>query len=310
MAGPMVRRRREGGQALVVFALSLVAIIATLGLVIDAGSVSAHRRGVQNAADLAALAGANDYLSHNSSSEATVAALASAAQNGYTNGSGGVTVVVTVSSGVGTTVQVDVSTPHRNSFAGIIGQGMWTVTATASALTGVPNTAEGAGPFLFSIDAFDGDGSPKYTTPTDFGETNGDVPVDGLDLAWSNYGTGNVDTNQVDNIIKGTEVVNLTLDFGTDIGQHNNGFHDTLFGDVNTYLAGTIVPVSVVDHAGNFMGWASFYMISGTGGSDKHIRGYFVSPYFSTKLTIKQCSPIACHGTSGGFGSYVVRLTN
>ena len=309
MSRPVPQRRHESGQALVVFALALVAVMATLGLVIDGGSVSAERRHVQNAADLAALAGANDYLSTHSSTAVTAMAEATAAQNGYTNGTGGVTVTVSINGGTRTTVQVDISTPHQNSFAGIVGQSSWTVTATASALTGVPNTAEGAGPFLFSIDAFNSDGSPKYTTPTDFGETNGDIPVSSLDIAWTNYGDGNVESSVVADIINGTEVVNITIDFGTYIGQKNNGNHDTLYGDVDEYLSDVVVPVPVVDHAGNFMGWASFHVVSASGGSDKHVNGYFESPYFSTKLTIKECSP-ACVGTSGGFGSYTVRLTN
>jgi Flp pilus assembly protein TadG len=309
MRRPMPHRRHEGGQALVIFALSLVAIIATLGLVIDAGSVSAERRRVQNAADMAALAGANNYLSTHSTDSVRAAAEASTALNGYTNGTGGVTVTVGVSGNPRTTVQVDVSTPHRNSFAGIIGQASWTVTATASALTGVPNTAEGAGPFEFSIDAFNADGSPKYTTPTDFGTINSDIPVSPLDVAWTNYGTGNVDSSVVADIINGTDVINITIDFGTYIGQANSGYHDTLFDDIDTYLTDVVVPVPIVDHAGNFMGWASFHVVSATGGSAKVIRGYFESPYFNKKLTIKDCSP-ACHGTSGGFGSYTVRLIN
>jgi Flp pilus assembly protein TadG len=309
MPKPASHRRHQDGQALVIFALSLVAIMATLGLVIDAGSVSAERRHVQNAADMAALAGANDYLSTHSTDAVTTMARSTAAQNGYTNGAGGITVTVTVSGNPRTYVQVDVSTPHRNSFAGIIGQASWTVTATASALTGVPNTAEGAGPFLFSIDAFNADGSPKYTTPTDFGQINGDIPTSPLDVAWTNYTPGNVDSSVVADIINGTDVVNITIDFGTYIGQSNSGYHDTLFGMVDTYLTDVIVPVPIVDHAGNFMGWASFHVVSATAGSAKVIRGYFESPYFNKKLTIKDCTP-ACHGTSGGFGSYTVRLTN
>jgi Flp pilus assembly protein TadG len=321
-------RRDQSGQALVVFALSLVAIMATLGLVIDGGSASAHRRSVQNAADLAALAGADNYLVNHSSSQARTAARTSTAKNGYTNGSGGVTVSAWIKTGedtdsedppdehdsaphLGTQVRVTVSTPHRNFFAGIVGQGSWTVAATATALTGVPNTALGAGPFIFSIDAFyPGSGLPKYTLATDFGEANGDIPVSAEDIAWTNYGTGNVDSNEVRSIIDGSEVVDITLDFGTYIGQYNNGFHNTLFDAVDTHLAGKTVPIPVVDHAGNFMGWATFHVVSATSAGSKHINGYFVSPYFSEKLTIKQCAPVNCHGISGGFGSYVVKLVN
>jgi len=54
------RTRANDGQIIVIFALGLVAMIAMVGLVLDGGSTFAQRRGQQNAADLAALAGAND----------------------------------------------------------------------------------------------------------------------------------------------------------------------------------------------------------------------------------------------------------
>ncbi|HYK94738.1 MAG TPA: pilus assembly protein TadG-related protein [Candidatus Dormibacteraeota bacterium] len=50
--------QRDRGQALVLFAISLIAIIMGVGLVIDGGTALSQRRASQNAADLAALAGA------------------------------------------------------------------------------------------------------------------------------------------------------------------------------------------------------------------------------------------------------------
>ena len=48
------------------------------------------------------------------------------------------------------------------------------------------------------MQAFGDDGTPLYQTPTDFGEANGDVPNGQLDFAWTNYGSGNVDTDKVE----------------------------------------------------------------------------------------------------------------
>lgn len=59
------RRRGEGGQAIVLFALVLVAIIAMAGLLIDGGMAWANRRQAQNAADTAALAAAADKSKKN-----------------------------------------------------------------------------------------------------------------------------------------------------------------------------------------------------------------------------------------------------
>jgi Flp pilus assembly protein TadG len=304
------QRRDERGQTLVIFALAFIGIVAVLGLVIDGGAAYAFRRDAQNAADMAALAGGNDFLSHHDVVQATAAAHAVAASNGFTDGIGGVSVDVTVTPGNGTRVQVDVTAPHRNYFSAIVGQPSWDVGATATALTGIPNAAKGASPFIASIDAFNSDGSPKYTTTTNFGETNGDVPTSSMDIAWTNYGTGNVNTSEVDQIISGSLIIQRTYDFGTYIGQQNNGNHNALWGAVNTYLSGKDMPAPIVDHAGNFMGWGMFHITSASGGSSKYITGYFLPTHFNAALTIEDCTPSPCVGTSGGYGTYVLKLIN
>jgi hypothetical protein len=55
----MRRDRREGGQVLALFALSLVAIIAMAALLFDAADALVTRRKLQNAGDAAAIAGSN-----------------------------------------------------------------------------------------------------------------------------------------------------------------------------------------------------------------------------------------------------------
>ncbi len=55
---PDGRTARPRGQMLVLFALSLSALILSIGLVVDGGNALVQRRGVQNAADFGALAGA------------------------------------------------------------------------------------------------------------------------------------------------------------------------------------------------------------------------------------------------------------
>ena len=57
---------------LVLFTLALVAIIAMVGLILDGGGAFAQRRGQQNAADLAALAGADALLNGRSQAQAIV----------------------------------------------------------------------------------------------------------------------------------------------------------------------------------------------------------------------------------------------
>jgi len=147
----------------------------------------------------------------------------------------------------GIRMTVGVAGTHRNSIVGILGMPSWQVSTTATALAGFPDHARAVSPFIFSVSAFGTDGTPKYQTPTNFGEGNGDIPNNDIDFAWTNYGTGNVDTGAVDDMIKGDLTIDKTLEFGDYIGQQNAGYHSFLFSDVNTYMAGQDWPAAIVD---------------------------------------------------------------
>ncbi len=323
-------QRGQRGQILVVFALAAVAIIASVGLVLDGGDTFAQRRTQQNAADIAALAGANTYFNASGNptakqTAALAAARTAATRNGYTHGQDGAAVTVTVNPvSSGAMVTVDITRPHPNAFAGIVGIASWDVSVTAAAQAGTIDTGVGSAPWILSINAFNTDGTPKYTTPTAFGEANGDYPVSGLDVAWTDYnGNDNVNTTEVSQIISGVNVVTSTFDVGQYLGQQNEGFHNSLFTDVNTYLAGKDVPVPVtgpcpagsVNTDGCFVGWAMFHVTSASGGSDKTITGYILGDFTSQPLTIGECTPAQQAADSCGlipsspFGGYVVRLT-
>jgi Flp pilus assembly protein TadG len=300
-------RRRQDGQVLVVFALSIIVLLGFGGLALDGGSTFAQRRDEQTAADLAALAGANDYLINGNHDQAVARAKSTAAANGYTDGSAGTDVDVVIHTTNGIEVSVSITGVHRNTIVGLLGMPTWDVTVQAASLAGFPDTAYGAAAFIFSAGAFQTDGTPLYQTPTDFGETNGDVPTSQLDLAWTNYGTGNVNTSEVASIIRGDTVIDKTLQFGEYIGQHNNGNHTALFGDVDTYLSGKDVPAPVVDANGNFVGWSIFHVISASGGSAKHIRGYFVSAFQGAQVAVTACAANNCPRY---LGTYVLKLSD
>jgi len=87
---PTSHRERERGQIVVIFALALVAIIAMVGLVLDGGSAFAQRRDEQSAADLAALAAANDYMLNSDTTLATARARITAAGTGIASFASGV----------------------------------------------------------------------------------------------------------------------------------------------------------------------------------------------------------------------------
>ncbi len=323
-------RRTARGQIVVIFALALVSIIAGVGLVIDGGFTFAQRRAEQNAADLAALAGADALLN---GQNATTAALATTAQNGFAHGVGGVTVGVTVTS---KTVKVDVGAPHRNYFAGVVGMTSWPVDVTATALTGIPTRFIGLAPFILSQEAFDPvTGLPFeiYTHPTDFTKTQGqgsDQPLTVLNMAWTNLGTGNVSTNDVKSILDGSAPLNADLALNDYIGQKNNGVHNALFDSssqpsINTTLAGLDVAVPIVGppvpgqtfcndgthDVGCFRGWALFHVVSANkngGGEEGTITGYFLTGITRSASADDVCA-ISDSSCAGFFhGTYVVKL--
>ena len=333
---PKTHAGRERGQILVLFALGVVAMIAMVGLVLDGGDTFAQRRDQQNGADLAALAGANAYLNTytsggsvgSASTAARNAAIATATRNRYTAG-GGLTVTATVSLlSAGAEVTVDITKPHQNNFARVMGFETWDVSVTATAQTGAIDTGVGAAPWIMNIGAFNPNGSPKYdaSNPIAFGEANGDYPISGEDLAWTDFnGSNNVNTNEVRRIITGDNVVTATIGFDQYIGQHNQGNHTALYGDVNSWLAGADVPIPIVGPCpppatpnadGCFKGWAMFHVISASGGSDKTITGYFLTNFIRQPLTVGACTAaMQAAGTCGRiptsvFGAYAVRLSN
>jgi Flp pilus assembly protein TadG len=299
------KREQEGGQIIVLFALAMIAIIAMVGLVLDGGSAFSQRRGEQASADLAALAAANAMLLKGDENEATTLARAVAAENGWTHGVGGTVVTVSFVYTKGIQVTVDISALHRNNFVAIVGMPTWRVGVTATAKTGNgPDTATGAAPMIFSIDAFGEGGNPKdiYTDPLNpypFGETNNDAPETPGDFAWTNYGTGNVNSDEVRDIIRGDLVINKTIARNEYIGQHNQGNHTTLYTDVDNHMNDDCFPVPVVDHNGIFQGWATF-CVAYADKHNKNVYGYFKSPWVSEDLTVG-CAAGTCPNFLGNY---------
>lgn len=83
-----MRRKSEAGQALAVTVVAMVALIGFAGLGVDMGMLRYEKRLQQNAADAAAIAGAND-LAFPSSGGVVAAAQNASAQNGFVDNGGG-----------------------------------------------------------------------------------------------------------------------------------------------------------------------------------------------------------------------------
>lgn len=125
--------RNEGGQALVVVALGLTAVLGFVGLAVDVGTLLHNKRELQVAADAAAIAGA---LHANYLDTITAAKNASAA-NGFTDGSNGVTVTVNVKPTTGKYagqtgyIEVFVKKNEPTIFMGLFGHSSMPVLARA-----------------------------------------------------------------------------------------------------------------------------------------------------------------------------------
>jgi Flp pilus assembly protein TadG len=303
--------RDEGGQVIVVFAISLVAIVAMTGLVIDGGDTFLQRRTLQNAADTAAMAGAYAYTMTTQLATSENWARQTAASNGFTDGTSGVTVAATVVAGAsGATVTVTVGKPHRNAFSGVVGFPSWPVSATATAVAAPPNGSYGLMPVIFNQSTFSkygfGPGSERAFDEPPSG--NQDIPKGPEDFNWTIYCTAggnscNADSSGVRALIDGHGEP-LKVELNDNINPLNAGSHTTLFDGLSQWL-GDEFPVAIVNDAGKLQGWAIFHLTGSVGGSTKQIRGYFTvgnDPNF-------QIDPNVTGGTSQ-YGAYLVKLTN
>ena len=83
---PLLRaffRDAEEGQAIVVVAITMLAMLFGVGLAVDSGQLFNGRRTAQEAADAAAFAGATVLYQGGTVDQATSAATSDAALNGY-----------------------------------------------------------------------------------------------------------------------------------------------------------------------------------------------------------------------------------
>jgi Flp pilus assembly protein TadG len=333
------RPTNDRGQILVLFALALVAIIAMVGLVLDGGGTFAMKRTQQNAADVAALAAANDLIANQGSADWRTTARTIATENGFTNGVDGASVTVSCvncpGSGAdqtsdaavdGVQVTVGITAPHENSFAGVMGMPTWDVSSTATSKTGWANKANAPGPFIVSIDAFDAGGDPLHCTGSDdvcdLDHPSDDTPVAWTEFTWTDFGydrteypcppdgepfeLGNVNNSDLSTYMDGRADFEVTLEFGCYIAQHNDGVMDDIVQDLEDMAPATF-PVPIVDEQGKYVGWASFVMTSAVpNGRNGVISGYFETGRIQAQLDVSG----AGFGSSTFGSAYIVQLVN
>lgn len=235
------RTDRERGQVIVLFALCLVAIIAMAGLLIDGGMAWANRRSAQSAADAAALAAAKAVVAGHNVTTVPNAGTGIANTNGFPtttlNCSGatvpGVTVNRPPSSGphslandpahANDYVEVITTREMTTTFAGIVGQNCWMVSARAVASIGSPSVASCS---FCSLNK----GDKNHTLLLAKGDSGANLRVDG-DIY--------VNSTNADWAANQTAAV-CTSGYGKDTGYHVCGDAFDVFGGGGYISAKTI----------------------------------------------------------------------
>ncbi|MFP5234542.1 MAG: pilus assembly protein TadG-related protein [Acidobacteriota bacterium] len=123
--------RDENGQAIVIGALCIALLLGFVSLAVEVGMLFAVQQGLQNAADSAAITGVQEL----NYGDATAAAQADAARNGFTNDADGVTVTVNSppasgpNAGTSGFVEVIISKEQPVWFMSLFGHNSMTVSA-------------------------------------------------------------------------------------------------------------------------------------------------------------------------------------
>ncbi len=121
------RRRSESGQVLVLVAVAMLGLIATLGLVLDGGNLYLQRRALQNAADAGAMAGARELALGHTTAQAEITA------RDYAQTRNGAQLCDVGFDAEGKEITVVAHTTAQMTFARVVGLDETTVSARASA---------------------------------------------------------------------------------------------------------------------------------------------------------------------------------
>lgn len=137
--------KSESGQVLVLTAMCTTILVGFLAMAIDVGILYRAKRNTQIAADAAAVAAAQDYLYNQAVSSAQTVGKAASAANGYTDGSGGVSVTVNMPPQSGPNqstgyAEVIVNAPNPTFF--MRAMGFNSVNVAARAVAGTPTNGD------------------------------------------------------------------------------------------------------------------------------------------------------------------------
>ena len=332
------RRRvvsRERGQVLVLFSLSLVALLTGTALVVDIGGAWGQQRTQQKVADVAALAGATAEANGATRAQIVQAAIDSAVANGYAASE--VTVNIPPLSGAYAPggsksgplstndcsdatkypcwIEVGVTRPHENSFARVVGLDTFGVAARGVAVGGIVNAvANGVSPLMFNAKALDthGPNAHDYCDPQPGKcDPNSSWPLLAGQFAWTTFcieqANCNVSSATAKDIINGGNF-QIEVYVGMYLGPHNQGQKTAVCDDLlDRYPDGADLPVAINDDNGNLVGWWMWHLDtenSDCEGND----GEVLNGWFVEDLTLSLPLTISADGIAATFGMYEARL--
>lgn len=325
---------RERGQVLVIFALSLVALLAGTALVVDVGGTWGQVRTQQKVADVAALAGATAEANGSTRDQMVQAAIASAVANGYVASE--VTVNIPPASGAyapggsksgplslndcsGATkypcwVEVVINRPHQNSFAGVVGLNTFEVAARGVAVGGIANAvSNGVSPIMFNYKGVKAGGPGKdYCDPSPSKcAPNSSWPLLAGQFAWTTYCIEQANCNVSSAVAKG--IINggnfqLQVYLGMYLGPHNNGQKTAVcHALLDKYPNGADLPVAINDDNGNLVGWWMWHLDTTNSDCEGH-DGEVLHGWFVQDQTASLPLSISAAGDPAKFGEPVVDL--
>ncbi|MEO1288615.1 MAG: Tad domain-containing protein, partial [Chloroflexota bacterium] len=129
----LLRRAKEGGQAIVLIALLMVILIASVGLAIDGGGMFLLYRDIQNATDSAGLSAAYALCTEG---DPIVQAMRTAELNGFDNNDPNTTVTITRTTDAATSeelIVVDITAEKPSYFIQVIYPGPLIVSSQTTA---------------------------------------------------------------------------------------------------------------------------------------------------------------------------------
>lgn len=275
----MTRLHREDGQAAVLAAVTMVALLGMAGFVVDVGSWFRQQRGTQATADAAALAGAQALPTDPATAQALATSYAT--KNG---GGPGTTITISSHFTPNDMITVKQTQTTQGFFSRLFGVTTVNVGAKASAITEVPTEVEGAAPIAVDIHhkMLSGSGCPCFGQPTSI--PLGKVGVPGgftiIDLDQSDTGTAGSST-AAGWITNGFGSYLPLGDYYSDTGAKYNSSNIQLALKAK-YGHDLLFPVyqQVTGNGSNaeyqIVGWASFHLTNAiSSGSSGELDGYF-----------------------------------